>query len=137
MATNAAQLSANEALTLFKRQNKVEQRFRIVNVPLLVHPLFVHSDRRIEGLVFITLLALLIRAILERLCRPHGLSLGAERLLRSFATLQVVDITWSDGSVQRRAAEMNAFQSQVRHRLDWPLPAAYAMLTAQRADADR
>ena len=135
LATNAPQLSANEVLTLFKGQDKVEKRFRTVKGPLLVHPLFVHSDQRIEGLVFITLLALLIRAILERLCRQHSFPLSAERLLRSFATLQAVDITWSDGSVQRRAAEMNAFQAQVLHRLDWPLPAAYAMLTAQRADA--
>ena len=137
LATNAAQLSANEALTLFKGQNKVEKRFRTVKGPLLVHPLFVHSDRRIEVLVLITLLALLIRAILERCCRQHGLPLSADRLLRSFASLQAVDITWSNRSVQRRAAEMNAFQAQVLHRLDWPLPAAYAMLTAQRADAGR
>jgi transposase len=137
LATNGAHLSANEALTLFKGQDKVEKRFRTVKGPLLVHPLFVHTDRRIEGLVFITLVALLIRAILERLCGQHGLQLSADRLLRSFATLQAVDITWSDGSVQRRAAEMTAFQTQVLHLLDWPLPESYVVLTDQCADADR
>ncbi|RLC85305.1 MAG: transposase, partial [Chloroflexi bacterium] len=56
-------------MTLFKGQDGVEKRVRVVKGPLLVRPLFVRTDRRIEGLVFITLLALLVRAILERACR--------------------------------------------------------------------
>jgi hypothetical protein len=35
--------------------------------PLVVHPLFVRWDQRIEGLVFSTLLTVLVRTLLERL----------------------------------------------------------------------
>lgn len=129
LATNAAHLRADEALTLFKGQDGVEKRFRTVKGPLLVHPLFVRTDRRIEGLVFITLLALLVRAVLERVCRQQGLAVTADRLFQAFAPLQAVDLIWADGSQQRRAAEMSPFQAQVLSTLGWPLPEAYASLT--------
>ncbi len=129
LATNAAHLEADQALTLFKGQDGVEKRISDVKGPLVVHPLFVRTDRRIEGLVFITLLALLVRAILERACRQCGLALSGRRLLRGFATLQAVDMVWSDGSHQRRAAEMSPFQAQVLETLGWPLPERYAGLT--------
>ncbi len=128
LATNASHLNANEAQSLFKGQDGVEKRFRAVKGPLLVHPLFVRTDRRIEGLVFITLLALLVRAILERLCRQQGLSFTADRLFQKFATLQAVDLSWADGSRQRRASEMTAFQSEVLTALGWPGPETYARL---------
>ncbi len=135
LATNGEQLSATEALTLFKGQDGVEKRFRAVKGPLLVHPLFVRTDRRVEGLVFITLVALLVRAILERLCRQRDLPMTADRLFHRFAPLQAVDVTWADGSVQRRAAEMSGFQSQVLAALGWPLPHTYAHLCCAGADA--
>lgn len=128
LATNAGHLDADETQTLFKGQDGVEKRFRVVKGPLLVHPLFVRTDRRIEGLVLITLLALLVRAILERLCRQRGLPVTAERLFQEFATLQAVDLTWADGSRQRRASEMTAFQAQVLNTLGWPGPETYAHL---------
>jgi len=127
LATNV-DLDANETLTMFKGQDGVEKRFRVVKGPLLVHPLLVRTDRRIEGLVFITLLALLVRAILERLCRQRGLPVTAERLFQKFATLQAVDLTWADGSRQRRASEMTAFQAEVLTTLGWPGPETYARL---------
>lgn len=125
LATNADHLSANEALTLFKGQDGVEKRFRAVKGPLEVHPLFVHQDRRIEGLVFITLVALLVRAILERTVRRQGLALPVERLFQGFVSLQAVDLVWADGSQQRLASEMSAFQAQILETLGWPLPEAY------------
>ncbi len=108
----------------------MEKRIGDVKGPLLVHPLFVRTDRRIEGLVFITLLAFLVRAILERACRQRGLVLSGERLLRGFAPLQAVDVVWSDDSRQRRAAEMSVFQAQVLATLGWPAPERYAGLTS-------
>ena len=135
LATNDEHLDANETLTLFKGQDGVEKRFRTVKGPLLVHPLFVRSDHRIEGLVFITLVALLVRAILERLCRQHDLPLSADRLFHGFSSLQAVDLTWADGSLQRRAAQMSVFQAQLLRALGWPFPDVYARLPPEGADA--
>lgn len=125
LATNATHLDEHQTLRLFKGQDGVEKRFRTVKGPLLVHPLFVRTDRRIEGLVWITLLALLVRAILERAAAHQGLSLSADRLLERFASLQAVDVIWQDGSVQRRAAEMTPTQQQVLATLGYPAPDSY------------
>jgi transposase len=136
LATNGEHLDAEQTLTLFKGRDGVEKRFRTMKGPLLVHPLFVRNDQRIEGLVFITLLALLVRALLERLCRQHQLALTADRLFDRFASVQAVDVIWADGSVQRRATQLSAFQAQVLAALDWPLPETYAHLPSAGADAD-
>ena len=129
LATNAAHLEANEALTLYKGQDGVEKGVRVIKGPLLVRPLFVRTDWRIEGVVFITLLALLVRAILERACRQRGMSVTVEKLFRGFVNLQAVDLRWADGSLQRRASQMTAFQREVLSTLGWPPAAAYARLT--------
>ncbi len=129
LATNANHLDASEALKLFKGQDGVEKRFRVVKGPLLVRPLFVRTDGRIEGLVFTTLLALLVQAILERVCRQQGLKVTAERLFQEFASLHAVDLTWADGSIQRKASEMTSSQEQTLTALGWPTPEAYARLT--------
>ena len=88
MATNAPLLDAHQALRLFKGQDGVEKRFRVVKGPLLVRPLFVHTDRRIEGLVLVTLLALLVRAIVKPTCRQRELEVTAQKLFGAFEHLQ-------------------------------------------------
>jgi transposase len=129
LATNASHLEANMAVTLFKGQDGVEKRFRTVKGPLLVRPLFVRTDQRIEGLVFITLLALLVQAVLERACQQQGLAVTARKLFQGFAHLQAVDLIWADGSRQRRAAELTPFQTEVLSTLSWPAAETYADLT--------
>jgi len=109
-ATNATHLDADQTLQLFKGQDRVEKRFRTAKGPLRVRPRFVRRDARIEGLVLVTMLAVLVDAILERLCRQHGLALSADKLLAPFAGLQAVDLLWADGRQQRRVAEASAWQ---------------------------
>lgn len=127
LATNAAHLDADAALQLFKGQDGVEKRFRSAKGPLQVRPLFVRSDRRLEGLVVITLLALLTGALLERACRQQELTYTVERLKHEFASLQAVDVTWTDGSRQRKLAKVKARQSEILAALEWPRPERYAV----------
>jgi transposase len=130
IATNARHLTAEQTLTIFKGQDGVEKRFRAVKGPLQVHPLFVRSDARIEGLVAITMLALLIRAILERVGRQRGVRATADGLFAAFAPLAAVELIWADGSCLRRAAPATPFQAQVLQALGWPGPEAYLGLAA-------
>jgi transposase len=128
LATNADHLSADQALTLFKGQDRVEKRFRTIKGPLRVHPLFVHRDQRIEGLVWISLLALLVRALLEHQAQQHSLTATAERLCQRLAPLQAVDITWADGQVERRATAVTPDQAAWLRTLGCPQPTAYTSL---------
>jgi transposase len=133
LVTNAAHLDADQALTLYKGQDRVEKRFRTIKGPLLVHPLFVHRDERIEGLVWVSLLALLVRTLLERQAQQHGLAATADRLCDRLATVQAVDITWADGQVERRLAELTPDQAALLCTLGCPQPTVYTQLGAPLA----
>jgi transposase len=126
LATNASHLSASAALQIFKGQDGIEKRFRTAKGPLLIHPLYVRSDSRLEGLVLITMLAVLVRALLERQCKQHDLDLTADQLLARFAPLQVLELQWVDGSVERRIGEVEPQQTQILQTLGWPPAAVYA-----------
>jgi transposase len=113
LGTNAEHLSANDALTLFKGQDDAEKQFRTVKGPLAVRPVFLHNDQRIEGLVFVTLVALLVRALLVVQCQQAGLNISADRLFAEFASCSVIELTLTDGSLVRQVASPTDFQTEV------------------------
>jgi hypothetical protein len=120
LGTNAAQLSADEALRIFKAQDDAEKQFRTLKGPLAVRPLFLHNDQRIEGLVFLTLVALLVRALLAWQCRQAGLALSADRLLAEFAAWAVIDLTLVDGTHLVQLPPPTEVQAQVMQALGVP-----------------
>ena len=125
LGTNALHLSASEALAHFKAQDGVEKRNGDLKGPLRVRPLYLHSDQRVEGLVFIALLALLVRAILELHCRRAGLNYTADRVLRAFAPLYATDQVFVDESRLTQLGEITPFQQRVLDGLHFPSPTRY------------
>jgi transposase len=125
LGTNAPHLSADDALAWFKAQDGVEKRNRTLKSPLQVHPLYVHSDERIEGLVFITFLALLVRAVLELRCRRAGLPYTADRVWRAVVPLYATEQTFTDGSQGRQLGPVSAWQQRVLDALSFPPPTRY------------
>jgi transposase len=120
LGTNAVHLSADEALSLFKEQDDAEKQFHALKSPLAVRPVFVHNDQRIEGLVFVTLVALLVRALLSIQCQQVGLSGSVDRILAEFASWSVIDLALLDGSHVRQVATPTEFQTQVMTALGGP-----------------
>ena len=120
LGTNATHLSADEALTIFKAQDDAEKQFRAWKGPLAVRPVFLHTDQRIEGLVFISLVALLVRALLRLACHQAGLKVSADRVLAEFAPWSAVDLTLTDGTHVRQVALPTDFQAQVMAALGVP-----------------
>jgi transposase len=128
LATNDGWLTANDALTIFKGQDGVEKRIGGVKGPLRVRPVFLHTDERIQGLVFFTLVGLLVRAILEMRLRRAGLHYSATRVLGQFAALTALDLTFQDGSRARESAALTPFQQRVLAALSLPPVERYATL---------
>ena len=120
LGTNAVHLSADEALSLFKGQDDAEKQFHALKSPLAVRPVFVHNDQRIEGLVFVILVALLVRALLSIQCQQGGLNVSVDRVLAEFAPWSVIDLTLTDGSHVRQVATPTEFQTQVMTALGGP-----------------
>ena len=120
LGTNADALSANEALTIFKAQDDAEKQFRTWKGPVAVRPVFLHTDQRIEALVFITLVALLVRALLRLQCHQAGLKVSADRVLAEFAPWSVVDLTLTDGTHVRQVTHPTDLQAQIMTALGVP-----------------
>jgi hypothetical protein len=120
LGTNAPHPSADETLVIFKAQDDAEKQFRAVKGPLAVRPVFLHTDQRIEGLVFVTLVALLVRALLALQCQRAGLNVSADRVLAEFAPWSAIDLTLTDGTHVRQLCPLTAFQAQVIAALGVP-----------------
>jgi hypothetical protein len=125
LGTNAPHMSADEALTWFKAQDGVEKQNRTLKGPLQVQPLYLHTDARIEGLVFITFLALLLRAVLALRCRQANMPSSVDRVLRGFAPLYATDQTFVDGSRLTQLGELSGFQQRVLAGLHFPPATLY------------
>jgi transposase len=129
LATNAPHLSANDILRIFKGQDKVEKVNRTVKGPLRVRPVFLRTDRRIEGLVLFTMLALLVRAILALQCRRADLSFTPDQILAEFADLRAIDVRFEDGSRQRVTSELSVTQAEILAALELPSVTRYVTLS--------
>jgi hypothetical protein len=125
LGTNAPHLSASEALTDFKAQDGVEKCNASLKGPLCIRPVYLHSDQRIEGLVFITLLALLIRALLELRCRRAGVNASADQVVQAFASLYATDQAFVAGSRYSQLGRLTTFQQRVLDSLHCSPPARY------------
>jgi len=125
LGANDFDLSALEMLTRFKKQEVVERRFKVVKGPIRVRPMFLHKQERIEGLVFVAMLALLVYTILELLCRRAGRWITARQVLEKFELLGAVYLQFGDGSVLKLPSALNPFQGQLIELLRFPDPAVY------------
>lgn len=125
LGTNHLELTALEMLTRFKAQEVVERRIRVVKGPVRVRPLFLHKAERVEGLVFVAMLALLVYTILEMLCRRAGQWITARQVLEKFERLGAIYLQFSDGSQMKLPSELNPAQQHLIDLLRFPQPALY------------
>jgi hypothetical protein len=131
LATNAPDLSATEALAYFKAEDGVEKAVAGVKGPLQVRPVFLHTDARIEVLVFFNLVALLVRAILTLRLRRAGLSYSADRVLSEFASLTAVYQLFADGSQTAQLGRLTPDQQEVLAALHLPAVSRYVTTSPQ------
>lgn len=66
---SSEEASATQVLTRYKERGNLERRFAELKGPLVVRPVFLKSNRRVVGLVFVVMCALLLFALLEREAR--------------------------------------------------------------------
>jgi len=85
-----------------------------------VRPVFLHTDERIEGLVFITLVAVLVRALLRLRSEQAGLKMSPDRVLAEFAPWSVVDLTLTDETQVRQVATPTDLHAQIMTVLGVP-----------------
>jgi len=125
LGTTAPEPDATEILRLAKQRDVPEKRFALVKGPLAVRPLFVHKQERVLGLVWATMVALLLFALLELQARRAGLPVSGQTLLAQAAPLAVVLLLLPDGTTLCRLANLGPPVADLLRRLNWPAAACY------------
>lgn len=125
LGTNDHALTALQMLTRYKGQEIVERRTKTVKGPIRIRPLFLQREERIHGLIFVTMIALLIYTILEMLCRRAGEYITARQVLEKFEHLEAVYLQFSDGSQVKVPSALTAVQGQLIGLLKFPPPETY------------
>jgi hypothetical protein len=126
LGTNLPTGSPTDLLTQAKHRDVPEKRFALVKGPLAVRPVFVHQQQRILGLVWCTMVALLLYALLEWEARRVGQPQTGQVLFRQAATLRVVLLPRPDGSILHLVTGLDPRLAGFLDRLGWPSPDRYA-----------
>lgn len=125
LGTNQHALDAHQMLRRFKRQEVIERRIKTIKGPIQVRPLFLHKQERIEGLVFVSMVALLVYTLLEMHCRRNGESITARQVLERFELLGATYLLFADGSALKLASALTKTQQHLLDLLKFPPPDAY------------
>lgn len=128
LATNIpkAESTANTVFLDYKRQTDAERRFSDWKSPLQVRPIFLKSNKRVVGLVFIMAIALLIFSLIEREARrklPEGEMTGllpvkravkatGSNILEALRGLQMIGIRTPTGLIWK-LSPLNAVQTKL------------------------
>jgi transposase len=107
LGTNDPALDADQMLARSKRRDVPEKRYALIKGPLAVRPVYLHKEQRVHALVFCTMVALLVFALLELLAQRSGLSQSGQTLLAEFASVAVLVLVFADGSSLRRLSGLS------------------------------
>jgi transposase len=123
-------LTAGEVMKKYKEQVSVEQTFDFIKSPIQIRPLWLHSPRRLAGLTFLIMLAVLIASLIEYYVRQHiaknkkllkGLMPEnrdnpyptAEKLLKAFQNYSLVVTRFPNGRYQVHYPKPRPIQQQI------------------------
>jgi len=127
LGINDLSLDPEQMLASAKRREVPEKRFALVKGPLAVRPVYLHKQERIQALVFCTMVALLVFALLELLAHRAGFTASGHTLLAQFACLAVLILLLHDGSVLRRVTGLAPPRAAILHALGFPPADRYAI----------
>lgn len=124
------QASADVLFTKFRRQSYSEQVNGEFKGPLAVHPVFLHSPKRVEALVFLMMITLTLYYLLQRLYRqsvPANASQKEQRtttqtILNVFTSYTLL-IHQTRVGREVQPTQLTSLQREVLQRLRFPTPA--------------
>jgi transposase len=106
LVTNDKSLTPHEMFRLYRQKDGVETAFHICKSDLKVSPLFLHKDKRIASMIFLTMVALLAYNLLQRQVQQQGLQITTRQIIRQLEHLVVIETTCIDGSAFRRLVDV-------------------------------
>jgi transposase len=99
--TEEPNLSAVDAVRLYKELSDVERAFASLKDIIDMRPIYHRTDGRAEAHVFVAALAFLLHRAIEKKLKAARLDLSAAEALTALKSVRVVDIDLGDGTTKR------------------------------------
>jgi hypothetical protein len=99
--TEEPDLSATDAVRLYKELSDVERAFANLKDVIDMRPIYHRTDHRVEAHIFVAALAFLLHRAIEKKLKAAGLDLSATAALNALKSVRVVDIDLGDGTTKR------------------------------------
>jgi len=99
--TEEPNLSAVEAVRLYKELSEVERCFANLKDVIDMRPIYHRTADRVEAHIFIAALAFLIHRAIEKKLKAARLDLSATEALTILQSIRVVDIALGNGTTKR------------------------------------
>ncbi|MGH6805014.1 MAG: IS1634 family transposase [Methyloceanibacter sp.] len=99
--TEEPNLSAGDAVRLYKELSEVERAFSNLKDVLDMRPIYHRTAGRVEAHIFVAALAFLIHRSIEKKLKAAGLDLSATHALQALKSVRVVDIELDDRTIKR------------------------------------
>lgn len=99
--TEEPNLSAVDAVRLYKELSEVERCFASLKDVLDMRPIYHQTDNRVQAHIYIAALAFLLHRAIEKKLKAARLDLSATEALTSLRSVRVVDIDLGDGTTKR------------------------------------
>lgn len=99
--TEEPNLSAVEAVRLYKELSEVERAFANLKDVIDLRPIYHRTDDRVQAHIFVAALAFLLHRAIEKKLKAAGLDLSATEALTALKSVRVVEIDLGDGASKR------------------------------------
>ena len=99
--TEEPNLSAVDAVRLYKELSEVERAFADLKDVLELRPIYHQIDSRVQAHIYVAALAFLLHRAIEKKLKAARLDLSATEALTALKSVRVVDINLGDGPAKR------------------------------------
>jgi transposase len=99
--TEEQNLSAVDAVRLYKQLSEVERAFADLKDVLDMRPIYHQTDNRVQAHIYVATLAFLIHRAIEKKLKSARIDLSATEALTALKSVRVVDIGLGDGTSKR------------------------------------
>jgi transposase len=99
--TEEPNLSAVDAVRLYKELSEVERSFANLKDVIDMRPIYHQTDERVQAHIFVAALAFLLHRAIEKKLKAARLDLSATEALRALQSVRVVDIDLGNGTIKR------------------------------------
>ena len=113
--SNEKNYDDEKLIMIYKNLNKVENAFKIIKNDLNIRPIHHYKEARVEGHVYVCVLAYFIINAIDYIARNKRLNRSARKILRQLSHISLLDINLPNG---RKRYSITTIQSDHKKLLD-------------------